>query len=197
MPTSTDVANKALRRLYIPSIDSIDDVDNDESIQCKAEYDDVRQQYLREAAPGFARKEAALALVSGETSVEYTYVYGYPADCLKSRRIYNPAGLDADPIVYETGQNTAGNSKLVFTDQEDATLIYTADVTNLNMFSTDGISSMALLLAHRVAILKRNESLAGTILNEYILQLSVAKKNDKRDQKVNLRKNTRYSDARR
>lgn len=198
MSTSTDWANDALSEIGISAIDSIDDVDNPESIECKRLFDVSRKQYLREADPGFARREVALALASGETSNIYDYVYALPSDSLKLRYIWN-TGTDVEPVIeFVTSSNTAKNSTLIMTDQEEAIMVYTADIEDLNMFNDDDRAAVVSLMASKLAEspLKRDQVLASNKKQEYLFKVAQAKTNNKRDQHKDLPDFTKYKDAR-
>lgn len=198
--TDTDVANIALDHLGLPRISDIDDTNNNSAIKCKFHFDDSRKLYLREAAPAFARKEKALAIEAGETlpSEKYDYVYEYPSDCLGVREIWNTAGKDAPAIIFEIGAHSNKISKTILTDQEDAILIYTTDIENLNMFSHDDIEALAYLLAWKVAMpLTRKRELRIEMQQNFNISLALAKKNNMKTQNVKLKKLTRYKDARR
>lgn len=195
--TSTDVANKALAHIGSSPIDSIND-NTKEAVSLKAHIDDCREIFLREAAPGFARKEVALAIASNETSSIYTYVYTYPADCKKIRQIWNGTTNDDPRIEFETGAHSSGSSEVILTDREDAVLIYTRDIKNYDMFSKEDINVLALLLAWKtVHLIKRDRDLRARIEREYGLALAISKKNNKREQHVPLPDNDRYVNSRR
>jgi hypothetical protein len=195
--TPTDVANKSLYHQGMPPIDSIND-NNDRAEISKALIDDCRKEYLEEAAPGFARGEVALAIVSGETSVVWDYVYAYPVDCLKTREIDNGTTTDDPRIEYETGSHSSGTSKVINTNEENAVLIYTRDITNYNMFSKHDIEALSLLLAWKsVMPLKRDKDLKTRLFNEYGVALAIAKGHSKKDQHREQPNHQRYVDSRR
>jgi hypothetical protein len=197
MATKTEIANDALNRIGSSEINDIDTDTSVEATTCKRHFERARKAYLRDADPGFARKEVALALVSGEEDSKYEHVYAYPADCMKAREIFNPAST-TEVIEFDKGTDAAGNSKTILTDQEDAVLIYTRDITNLNVFEQDDLDVLALSLAMRIVMkIKRDEQLRNSIANEYIAVLGIAKKNSNKDKHVPLKKHRRYIDARR
>jgi hypothetical protein len=196
MATKTEIANNALNRIGSPEINDIDTDTTEEATTCKRHFDFARKAYLRDADPGFSRKEAALALASGETDNKYTYVYAFPSDCIKAREIYNSAST-TELIEFEKGTDTAGNSKTILTDQASAILIYTRDITNLNVFEQDDIDTLSLSLALRIVMkLKRDRQLYNDIANEYVSVLGIAKKNSNKDKHVPLKTFSKYKDAR-
>jgi hypothetical protein len=198
--TDTEVANKALDHLGEPRINDIDDDTDATAIKCEEHFDDSRKYFLREAAPGFARKEVALAISAGETlpTEMYDYIYGYPSDCIGIRQIYNPNGVDAPRVVFEIGNHSNKTSQVILTDQEDAILIYTVDVVNLNLYSPDDILALSYALAWHIAMpITRNRELRQEMQQYFVALLSVSRKNNLNTQHTEQKKLTRYKDARR
>jgi hypothetical protein len=195
--TATELANKALvEKLGLPRIDDIDVDTNIRATTIKAAYPDSRQFYLRESAPGFARREGYLAISTDQTSEVYDYVYGEPSGCLKIREVYN-IGDPTTKIEYEYGAHSTPDSRVILTNQENAYVIYTIDITNLNMFSDDDIEALACLLAWKCAMpLTRKRELAAEMQQNFLALLAVAKKNNKRSQHKELPEFTDYIDAR-
>lgn len=197
--TDTEVANMAIvDHLGLPRINDIDDTTNNRAKTAKAVFETSRQLYLRQAAPGFARKEVGLAIVTDEESDKYEFVYGYPSDCMKVREILNPSGSDKRIEFELGGHSVTATSRTILTNQEEARLIYTRDITNLNMFDDDDILALSLLIAWKIAMpLTRKRTLADDMRNNYLAALVVAQRNDKSDQHVELPKFEEYIDARR
>lgn len=197
--TSTDVANKAINEnLGVPTIDDIDDVEDPSAVNAKKAYEPARKLYLRMADPSFARKEVALALATGETSIKYDYVYGYPAGGLFLREIWNGTTNNDPRIEYEIGLHSSGSSNVILTDQADAVIFQTVDVTNLNLWQPDDITALALLWAMNLAMpLKRDRQLRLQMREEYLAALAIAKTNNKRNQYKKLPDHDRYLTARR
>jgi hypothetical protein len=196
--TETNIANKSgTKHLGIPAIDDIDSTSNNVAKVFKANIEDARKIFLRDAAPGFARKELSLALAANETSEIYTYVYAYPSDCLKIREIWNGTTNDDPRIDFETGAHSSGTSEVILTDREDALLIYTRDITNYDMFAPDDIEAVAILLAWMsVMVLKRDKDLLARLERKYAIALGISKKNNKREQHVKLPDNNKYVNSR-
>jgi hypothetical protein len=196
MPTKTEIANNALNRIGSPEINDIDTDTSVEATTCKRHFDSSRKAYLRDADPGFARKTNALALLSDETDDKYTYVYAYPSNCMKAREIYNSANT-TDQIEFDKGTNAAGNSKTIVTNQENAVLIYTRDITILSVFEQDDLDALSLSLALRIVMkLKRDRQMYNDILSEYFAAVAIATKNSNKDKHVPFKRHRRYIDAR-
>lgn len=138
MSTPTVIANMALSHNKCENIASIDATDTKEAITCKQFYS-IAKDYMLEKHPyGFIERRVALAPVAGVDPSDYstyTYAYALPGDCLVAEEIYNSTSNKAtDKIPFILGTNAARDTTYIFTDQEDAYLIYTA--------STDSFTSM-------------------------------------------------------
>lgn len=87
--TPTDICNRALSEIGARATITIIDNSTPAGLQCGIWYDTIRQQLLRMAPWGFARKTLALTLQGQLTDSPPTspypwqFKYGYPADCIK------------------------------------------------------------------------------------------------------------------
>jgi len=197
--TSTDLINKALgEHLEMPRIDSIDDTSDPVAVEAKAVYDPARLEVLRALEPSFGRKEVALALATGETSVKYDYVYGYPADSLKLAEIWNESTNDSPRIEYEVSRHSSGSSNVILTNKESAVIFHTVDVSNLSLWTSDAIEVFAVLVASKLAASSpiRDIELSLAKKNEYLAALAIARTSNKTDQHKKLPKFSKYEDAR-
>ena len=125
---------------------------------------------LRGAHWNFARKQINLALladasVTGQVvPAPWAYEYAYPADCLLARAVMPvyqstpgliPGGLTTpefvgQPVrfVVSSDVNTSGTAiAVILTNQPQATLVYTADVTVINLFDSEFDVAFATTLA--------------------------------------------------
>ena len=96
----------------------------------------------------FARKAGALALTA-ETRPSWAYAYRAPVGMLKPRRIYNGQRVDGrgDRIPFDWELNDAGDGHLILTDQQDARLIWTAEVTTVALWPPLFVKAVAAQLA--------------------------------------------------
>lgn len=186
--TTTDIANKALRRLGILPIDSITDKTTDEAIQCNEEYLTTLNEYLIQANPNFAREEVALTLDSGEESDIWSFIYEYPSDCINIRYIYNPSGT-SEKVEYELGIDDAGVATTIMTNLEDAIIVYTKAVTDLSLFKVHDTTAISYLLASKVGLVVPKETemaiksqLVDRAENNYRVALATAITINKREQ---------------
>lgn len=172
--TQLELYNMALAHIGKTPLDSLSD--NTESrIYCDAFYEITRKLFLKQSKLHLARKEKALSLASGESSVRYGYIYDMPADCEYPLYIY-PESSDIEYVVESKSTLT---SRVIKTDEPDATLVYVTDISNLNVYSPDDIIAMSYLLASFIVMpLKVDRQLKTINENEYLVALSVSQAND-------------------
>lgn len=168
MASTVDACSLALSHIGGYTIQSLDDPTK-EARECKRLAIPARDATLEAGDWGFARKSVALALLS-YTRPGWSYAYAWPSDCLMPRRIYDPsregadvdpATLDSlgdDPIPFEVGVNDALNARIILTNQVSAIVVYTARVTDANLFSPTFIDAWSWRLAADLAIPIRSDS---------------------------------------
>lgn len=184
-----DICNQALSHLGVNNIQAITEPSK-EARQCKLFYPIARDAALEAHDWDFARKRLLLAL-STATVTDWNFVYQYPTDCLKARKILDETGaytgtvLDIETDLYApTGQvefecAVIENSRVILTDKEIAELVYTMKITDANLFSPMFINSLALILAANLAVpLKGKSDLQKSFLQQYQLQVASAKAAD-------------------
>lgn len=121
-----------------------------EAKYCNIFFDDSRKDALADADWWFASIEVALAL-TGTAPDRWDFCYAYPTDCLKDREIVR-LSLDQDPIDYELGMSSDKSTRLIYTNEEDAKLRYTTDVTNPALFSQNFVMAFAARMAMNLAM---------------------------------------------
>lgn len=167
------VCNLALSYLGESPITSLDPlVDSSLTASlCARFYPTTRDDLLGRRAWSFATKRKTLIAVDSEWT-EWNYAYGVPADCLRPDAV-QVAGADSDyatggtsvyPVSVETTiaptqmpriefqieQDSEGN-RILYTDQEDAVLRYTAKVCDVTAFPAWFTKALAWLLAADLA----------------------------------------------
>jgi hypothetical protein len=205
MTTSeTTIANMALG--HIGDSNGIASLDESSAAAraCTLYYEQARDEVIQELAPQFARRSAALGLVTDYTAgtafYEYGYAYRFPADALSVVRIQNGSTR------YTTGTNrppwrvmSDDDGRLVFTDQADAIVEYTVSITDVSRFTPDFVQVLALKLAAYIA-----PSLTGgdpTKLRErnlalYQAQLRIARWNDAQGSQADVQADSGFVTAR-
>lgn len=116
-----------------------------------AAFDLCRREVLRQHDWNFARRRQELSLV-GTNETEWEYQYAYPATCLKARKIKLDDRRAQKPIAFEVANyedDDNGEIRVILTDQENATLIFTRDVEDLGLFDANAFAALAGLIAFR------------------------------------------------
>lgn len=185
MPSSpVDICNMALSHVAAYPIASLTS-NTKEARECKRLYEPARDAALEFHDWGFARKRGVLALLS-ETFSGWDYAYAWPVDCLTPRYIYdasNDSLLDSDDetplppggIEFEDGVNGDLTKRIILTNEANAELIYTARVTDGNLFSSLFVDALSWRLAADLAIALRSDSkMKADHMNEFIRRVGTA-----------------------
>ena len=169
MASVVDLCNMALSHLGAETlIASISPPDGSaEAGYCATFYPMARQVALSEHAWTFAKTRAQLAQVTNPSTV-WAYAYALPSDCVDPVRVLNTAALSvllATPAWETTGNYLALFDQLteqgcadyevengvLLTNEPEATLIYTRDVTDTTKWSALFTTGVAQLLAGYLA----------------------------------------------
>lgn len=174
MASEIQVCNLALSRVGAYRIQSLDDATK-EARECKLFYPFSRDAVLRDHDWGFARKRVSLALLS-ETWSGWDYAYQYPVDCLVARKITPDAETETgDKVEFEISSNDSLSRRVILTNKEDAELVYTAKVEDVNLFDAIFTDALAWRLASELAIpLKAKADLQNVLFQKYIFVLGRA-----------------------
>lgn len=165
MASEVRICNLALSRVGARRISSLSE-NTKESRECNKIYTDTRDVVLAAHDWGFARKHKTLAAIATPTYPGWDYAYAYPTDCLAARRIKDDTGSvsqiaydleeeryrSVGKVEFEVRATEALDGKVILTDQADAVLIYTARVTDPNVFSIEFIDALAYRLASDLAV---------------------------------------------
>lgn len=128
-------------------LDRLDEV-SAEAEACRRLFGPVRNELLEAWPWRFAEKTQALALTNEERD-GWGFCYAMPSDCLKARRIWSgerrpgAGGL----VAFGTQLNDAGTGRLICTDMEQASLVYTAEVTAIGLWPAHFVKAVAAALA--------------------------------------------------
>lgn len=153
--SSVELANLALSHLGdTKGIASMDER-SDPARACNRWYEQCRDEVLRDFAWPFAITTATLALVEefDSDTAEWAYSYTYPSDALYLTR--SPYGSSRTPTNDTTQKwrivRNASGGKLLYIDQDEATIEYVAQVTDPTEFPPDFTVALSYLLASRIA----------------------------------------------
>lgn len=174
MANTLDICNLALSHVAAYPIQSLDERTK-EARECKRLYSVARDAMLEAHDWGIARKQAALALLDEEVS-GWDYVYAWPTDCIVPRKIYDPSEVaGSTPIKFEFRVNEDLNRRVIVTNEEDAELIYTAKITDANLFTSMMVDALGFRLASDLAIPLRSDSkLQVSMLNQFLARVTAA-----------------------
>lgn len=187
MSSVVQICNMALARIGVSSfISSLSEATN-EARMCSLFYEPMRDFALRDGLWNFARKQQALA-DAGTPPEQWAYKYALPDDFLKARFIWMP-GTPVLPGTYEVPGQTIfvteqrvrfeiandGGQKVLYTNQPEAELVYTARVEDVTLYDPIFVSALAYLLASEIAMpLAVQPSLAKQALDAYRVTASMA-----------------------
>lgn len=151
MPSAVDIANIALSHIGADAVvTSLSPPDGSvEAGHCARFLPIARQAAL--ASPGnnwsFARKRVMLAALTND-SLQWAYKYQVPSDCLRARKVLSQDDVN-DPE--RNGALYQLDGSALYTSQYQATLIYTADVTDTTKYPPDFVTALGMLLASYLA----------------------------------------------
>jgi hypothetical protein len=165
MASIVEICNMALASIRAKSINSLTEA-SIEAQQCKLHYDIARQFILQDTPWNFAKKSAALQLMTVEPQ-EWLYAYQYPIDCLRVQSVIADYGLKnpaefynehyrEDYVIPDTEMKfeivSGGDGKMIVTDQQDAYAIYTKNVKDPTLFDPQFVKALTHYLASMIAV---------------------------------------------
>lgn len=181
MSSKTEICNVSLIRLGVTKLIANVDTENSNNARAfRSIFDGERDFVLADFFWPFAKTYAALGLVDGSetepTNYDWRFAYRVPSDCATPRRL--STGRDgrkaATPPAWEVGQDNDG--LLIFTDEENAVLEYTALITNVGRFDPIFRSALSWKLAKSLAApLSRIKSIVETCNNQYEIEIDKAR----------------------
>jgi hypothetical protein len=146
MASDTQIANLALLHMGVSK--RIANLTTEQSIEAetlRTAYADDRDYCLRDFPWPWATAYVELGLVSSPTvayNADWFYAYRYPSGCLFVRRIVTPLGrTETEPAPFRIGRDAQG--RLIFTNYPDASVEYTAAITDPQEFDAIFIQMLA------------------------------------------------------
>ena len=179
MTSQVELAKLALHHLG----DRYDIADlNEASVEAETAslvFEPVRDFTLRSHPWSFAKKYQTLALLDGDAPGGWDYMYAYPADCLKIRRLRNPySDSPLERFKFEVALNDS-NVKCVLTDIEDAEVVYTRLVTDVASWDSMFQLAFSYALASRMTMaLTGDKELAKDLINMMYTEMGSAEEED-------------------
>jgi len=199
MASETDICNLALSNIGdTATVVSISPPSGSvQAVHCARFYPIARNSMLEMHTWGFATKRVSLALLSETPPSPWQYVYATPGDALNLMSILDPAATDdysAGLIQYGSYQGPPGamvgvytpqpfaeevdasGTDVIYTNQQNAILRYSALVTDTTQFSPLFITALGYLLASMLAgpIIKGSEGRAESKAQYQLFRAAMA-----------------------
>lgn len=138
-------------------------------------WESCRDQCLQDYQWGFANRNAVLEALTIGPPPHWLYIFGYPSDCLQARRIvhtpdsgnlttFNIPGyssysgtfcsfyFDHRHIPFELVEDEAEGGIAIATNEQYPTLVYTARITTLSLWSPAFVNALVWLLATKICV---------------------------------------------
>jgi hypothetical protein len=222
MASEVDICNLALAHLGdVATVSSIDPPEGSaQATLCATFYPMTRDSLLEMHPWNFCTKRIALPLI-GSSWPEWAYAYKEPSDALNLMAILDPKASDdysqgfpmpytqvgvvntgqglytPQPFVHETQPDGSG---IIYTNQENAVLRYTAKITDTSRFTPLFVEALSHFLASKLAgpILKGDIGAAES-KRQYQMFIAIrgqAIVSDANQRKVNIKQSTPWMAAR-
>lgn len=173
-PKEVDLCNEALARIgHRPVVRSIEPPDNSaEASLCARFYQTSRDSLLESRNWKFATRRVELVEVDNDVRDDWSYAYLLPRDLMKATDVFGPQNLNdaasvadgaivreadeeilpdlAAPSPYDMGVDSVGH-QLLFTNQQDAILLYQARVSDTRLMSPLFREALTWILASKLA----------------------------------------------
>jgi hypothetical protein len=176
MSSQIDIYNMALGHLGVTTtVASLTEPSKERKAMDRF-WDAALEATLRDKDWPFTTKFKNPGLIGEEPTVEWDYSYRYPTDCLTVRRIMPADGRgSAVRIPFRIARDDT--ARLIYTDQPEAMIEYTARVSDSSQFPPDFTMALSFrLAAYTAPSLTRGDDndLGGRALKMYILELGLA-----------------------
>lgn len=189
MASKVSILNMALVNIGSSGFIQDPDENSAEANHCRVVYDEAVKSTLESIDWNFARVKVALADL-GTPDDDWTHQYAYPSNCIKARKILTAVRNDK-PYPFKAGLNSAATQKVINTDVEGAVLVFTANITNTDLFS----SAFSIALSWQIAMgisgpLSGNDKnimdkvtrgLASSLAQAQVLDANEGQEDDERD----------------
>jgi len=144
------IGNRALANIGQPPVQSFE-TNSVASRALKLRYDEARLEALSSAPWNFACNWQAGVAVAMTPKPGWSYVFTYPPNAL---RVFEIARLTTEETNYpfEVTGNPGGTGKLIHTNVETPTFIYTVDMEDVSTFDWEFIVALSWLLAHKIVM---------------------------------------------
>ena len=188
MSSDTQISNMAISHLGLgKEIADLTTEKSEEAAACRRFFEVAKKAVLSDLDWGFATKEAVLGLITESPSDEWNFSYRYPTDCLNIRRIKSGMRRDTAKSRIPFRVLKDGSGRIIYTDQENAEIEYTENITDLDLLSAECDLALSFRLASYIAPRLTGGDpfkLKEEMLGQYQLEIGRAKQkemNEERD----------------
>lgn len=169
------ICNMALGLIGASTISDLSSDRSSNAEHCNTYYETARDGAFEKIDWNFARARVTLAPLEETAPEEWSYVYAYPAECVKARRISHALRRTNTPYPFEVGLNADFTQKAIFTDKADAVLVYTRRIENPNLYTPLFIEAFAAKLASLLAVpVLRKQSVADAMDKLFMSKINLA-----------------------
>ena len=199
MLSNTEICNIALSHTRTGvQIGSLTE-DTEEALACNQFYELAKKATLRDHKWSFATYQDKLNLIKEQPTEEWNYSYRLPPDMLKIWRVLSYLRKDHrySRVSYKLFND--GGEEVLYTDKEDASIEYTKDISNSNLFTDDFIIALSYRLAYYISsrvIKGDHNSLKKELLELYQFELRKAIKNSNQEVQDDIRQPSTFIRAR-
>jgi hypothetical protein len=196
MATMVDICNYALANLSVQPIATMTDKTSKAARNCNLLFEITRDTVLRDFPWGFANQEIVLALSSGDTASGWSYVYQYPANCLKVRKVFMD-GLPDPELSDPFDEQMIGGSLKIVTNTSKARAKFTAKIKDTTFYDVQFIEAFSYKLAAAVAIpMTNNVGLRNDMIKLYLQFISAAQTSSATEKYKDPQRGNRYTGGR-
>lgn len=169
--TKVQICNSALLKLGSREIVNLDTDGSVEAVYCRNAYDRLRENLLRSHPWSFARRNATLSQLTGDSGdTALPNRFALPNDCLRIIR-----------VTPETARFEL-NGKIIIADSATLQIKYIASVDDPAQFDALFSEVLILKLAAEIALsLTQSPELAGYHTNQFMLKFQEAKSVDSQE----------------
>jgi len=149
MSTDLDLANFACDLIgqdHVPSL--VTSLNNKTVVAINGCLTNVKEQALRARDWNCARRRATLAPTTNESLGEWAFAYFTPTDCLAVRRFIGDAIGHKHRFSWELN---AAHKHILYCNVENAAIVYTGNITDVNRWDRLLFNAAASMLAARLA----------------------------------------------
>jgi hypothetical protein len=195
MASQVDICNLALIHLGVKSILSIDEAST-QAQKLKALWPTSLDSVLRDHPWNFATRTDSLAQISGETLLNWNYVYQYPSNCVFLRKVLNSSTVEGHPEDFKEVLSSL-NTKAIAANIQPAYAEYTARVTDTSLFDAHFVKLLSYHLGATAAqSLTGKLDLAEKLMGIYGSVLGRAQQMNKNEGTEKAPKRSSYVEAR-